>query len=256
VRTTGGSRLVARERVGAVAVLRLDRPAVRNALGSALVAELDDTLHELAADPAVRAVVLTGAAPGFCAGSDLKELAGMTVPELVRHEAATAAVARAIAFADVPVLAAVEGFALGGGFLLATSCDLVVSAADARWGLPEVRLGWVPPWGLRTLAERAGTAAARRLAWGAEEPSAADLHRLGVLDEVVAPGTALARATELATRLAELPAHAVASTKRAFAATSFGLPADDDTLRLFGVDCQAPEARASLDRFARRRRAA
>ena len=153
---TGMSQPLRVERDGAVALLRLDRPAARNALDSTLVDRLAVSLSTLDADRRIRAVVLTGAPPGFCAGSDLRELAGLPVTGMVRHEEVTGAVARAIGALRLPVVAAVEGFAIGGGFLLATACDLVVSAADARWHLPEVGLGWVPPWGLHSLVVRVG----------------------------------------------------------------------------------------------------
>jgi enoyl-CoA hydratase/carnithine racemase len=242
------------ERDGAVAVLRLNRPAARNALGSGLVDRLLATLTALHDDPGVRAAVLTGAPPGFCSGSDLKELAGLPVGGAVRHEARTGAAVRAVAHLGIPVVAAVEGFALGGGFLLATGCDVVVTADDARWHLPEVRLGWVPPWGLQTLVARVGPATARRLAWGDQPLTGADLHRLGGADELADPGQAFRRAREVAARLAALPPHAVASTKRALADAAAG-PAealDARTTWMFGADCGTDTARASLTGFARR----
>ena len=148
-------------------------------------------LTELDDDPEVRAVVLTGSPPGFCAGSDLTELAGLPVAERIRHEARAGYLARTLQQLSIPVVAAVEGFALGGGFLLATSCDIVVSADQARWQLPEVGLGWVPPWGLQSLLARVGPAAARRLAWGEQALSGQQVHQLGVVDEISEPGGAL-----------------------------------------------------------------
>ncbi|HEX6472303.1 MAG TPA: enoyl-CoA hydratase/isomerase family protein [Streptosporangiaceae bacterium] len=241
------------ERHGTVAVLCLDRPAVRNALNAALVGELAEGLRALDRSPDVHAIVLTGSPPGFCAGSDLKELAGLPPADMMRHEAETGRAVRAIQWLDVPVVAAVEGFALGGGFLLATGCDAVVTAADARWQLPEVRLGWVPPWGLQSLLARVPPATAKLLAWGDRPLTGRDMHRLGAVDEVTEPGRALERARELAGRLAALPAHAVASTKRALADATAG-PAealDARTAWMFGEDCRSAAARASLTGFAR-----
>jgi len=242
------------EQRGAVALLRLHRPERRNALDGALVDALDATVAALDDDPDVRAVVLAGAPPGFCAGSDLKELAGLSRAGMVRHEQRTGLVARRLQWASIPVLAAVEGFAIGGGFFLAASCDLVVSADDARWHLPEVPLGWVPPWGLQALVARAGPVVARRLVWGADALPAGELHRLGVVDELVPPGTAEAHAVELAQRLAALPPHAVASTKRALADAVTG-PAealDARTARQFGDDAGTADARATFERYAGR----
>jgi enoyl-CoA hydratase/carnithine racemase len=249
----GGDELLV-HRQGAVVVLRMHRPARRNALSSALVAHLDAALDRAALDPGVRAVVLAGAPPGFCAGSDLKELAGLPHGGVLRHEADTARVARAVQRIPVPVIAAVEGFALGGGFLLATACDVVVSAADARWHLPEARLGWVPPWGLESLVTRAGPAAAKMLAWGDQPRTGADLYRLGVVDEVTEPDGALDRACAWAGRLAALPAHAVASTKHALADAVAGRAeaVDATTMRLFGEDYRSDAARSAVAAFASR----
>jgi len=237
---------------GAVMVLRLNRPSVRNALGSAMVARLHSVLLGLDDDPDVRAVVLTGSPPGFCSGSDLTELAGLAVGERVRHEARAGYLARTLQRLSTPVVAAVEGFALGGGFLLATSCDVVVSAAPARWQLPEVGLGWVPPWGLHSLLSRVGPAAARRLAWGDQPLSGRQAHRLGVVDEVSEPGESERRAIQVARRLAALPANAVASTKRALAdAAGAAENLDSHTSWMFGLDCQSSTAQLSFARFHR-----
>ena len=236
-----------------VAVLCLNRPAVRNALSAALVHRLLTLLLQLDDDPGVRAVVLTGSAPGFCAGSDLTELAGLAGSEMVRHEVRAGYLARTLQRLSTPVVAAVEGFALGGGFLLATSCDVVVSASQARWQLPEVGLGWVPPWGLHSLLSRVGPAATRRLAWGEQALSGRQAHRIGVVDEVSEPGDALRQATEVARRLAALPPNAVASTKRALADASAGAAENLDarTSWMFGLDCCSSTAQLSFARFQR-----
>jgi enoyl-CoA hydratase/carnithine racemase len=246
-----GDEILQLDRHGPVALLRLNRPAVRNALSSGLVDRLGAALCALDDDPEVHAVVLTGAPPGFCAGSDLKELAGLPATGMVQHEAMTGQVARAIQRLGVPVVAAIEGFALGGGFLLATCCDVIVTAADARWQLPEVRLGWVPPWGLQSLVARVGPATAKLLAWGDRPLTGQDLHRLGAVDEVTEPGRALPRACEVAARLATLPPHAVASTKRALADATTGAAESLDarTTWMFGADCASATARASLAGF-------
>ena len=239
---------------GQVALLTMNRPFARNALSSSVVSALDDHMQKLDADPLVRTVVLTGAAPGFCAGSDLTELAGMSVADMSVHEARTGEFVRSLQRIGKPVVAAIEGFAIGGGFLLATGCDLVVTAENARWHLPEVALGWVPPWGLQTLVSRVGPITARRLAWGDEPLTGAELHVLGVVDEVTGPGSALERAMEVAVRLALLPPEAVASTKQALSDAIVGpaVALDALTTRRFAEDCESDAARASLHKFARK----
>ncbi len=240
--------------LGSVAVVTLDRPQRRNALGTASMRALEATLRQAANDPLIGAAVLAGAAPAFCAGSDLKELGGLDVPGMQRHERETAAVARSIAFLPLPVVAAVEGYALGGGFILATSCDAVVTASDARWHLPEVSNGWLPPWGLGVLAARVGPVRARLLVWGAGPIDGTEAHRLGVADVLAAPGTALDRAVGLAAELATLPRAAARSAKRFFEplAAADGERLDQESSRMFGADCASDEARSTLARFAPR----
>lgn len=240
------------EKVDEVAILTINRPRRRNAIGAALVERLLLEFARFGRDPDTHVIVLTGTAPGFCAGSDLKELSDTDLAGMCAHEAHTAALARSIALLDKPVVAAVDGFALGGGFVLAISCDVVITAPTARWHLPEVTIGWIPPWGLQALVARVGPVVARRLTWGAEAFDGVEAHRLGIADYVNAPGeavldTALARARQLAT----LPPPAVASTKQFFAplVASAGETSDTWANRLFAADCGHPVAKATLRRF-------
>jgi enoyl-CoA hydratase/carnithine racemase len=235
-----------------VATLTINRPSRRNALGTELVQALEKKLVALNQDPAVGAIVLTGAAPSFCAGSDLKELGTMDVAGMVSHEAYTASMARLIGFLDVPVIAAVEGHALGGGFILAMSCDLVVSAQNAKWSLPEVPNGWLPPWGLKALASRVGATTARRLVWGFETLDGELAVKLGVADYVVAAGGSLGKAREIAARLAQLPPAAVKSTKRFFQTDTIGVAEvwDYQAGQVFAENCSHEAAITTLQRFA------
>lgn len=240
------------ETSGSVAVLTLDRPQRRNALGTELVQALDKALRDADANPAIGAAVLTGTAPSFCAGSDLKELGRLDIAGMEAHEAETAAIARRIGLLQLPVIAAVEGHALGGGFVLAISCDLVVSASDARWSLPEVPNGWLPPWGLKALTARTGPATARRLVWGFETLGGAEAVRLGVADFLAEPGESLLQALAIAQRLATLPRPAVRTTKRFFQAEIMDRAEawDVEAGRLFAENCQHDAAQATLTRFA------
>jgi enoyl-CoA hydratase/carnithine racemase len=240
------------EQVGEVAVLTIDRPARRNALGQQLIEELFAAFDRADQDPATRVIVLTGSAPGFCAGSDLKELAGTDLAGMGAHEARTAALARSIALMNKPVVAGIEGFALGGGFVLAVSCDVVVSEPSTRWHLPEVAIGWIPPWGIQALVARVGPVTGRRLVWGAEPFDGREAHRLGIADYLTEPGEAVRDAAlRVAGRLAALPAQAVASTKQFFAplVSGHGESMDAWANRLFLADCGHPAAKATLNRF-------
>lgn len=233
------------------AVVTMNKPQRRNALGTESMAGLLSAFQNLEQDDACSAIVLTGTAPAFCAGSDLKELGGLSIADMQAHEAETARIARQIGLLSLPVIAAVEGYALGGGFILATSCDVVVTSKSAKWNLPEVRNGWIPPWGLQSLLARTSPANARLITWGIMDIDGPEALRLGIADIVAEDGSTLDTATELAMRLAALPANAVASTKRYFEAAAMNGTerADAEASRLFAQDCEGPAAKAVLKKF-------
>lgn len=239
------------ERRDGFAVVTMNKPARRNALGTESMAGLLAALVDLANDDTCRAVVLTGAPPAFCAGSDLKELGGLSIGDMCVHEEETARIARRIAHLPIPVIAAVEGYALGGGFIIATSCDLVVTGRGVKWNMPEVRNGWIPPWGLQTLLARVGPIRAQLVTWGISEIDGIEAYRIGIADAMAEDGSVLEMACDWAARLAALPAEAVASTKRFFA-DAIAADAeckDAEANRLFGADCAGDAARATLAKF-------
>ena len=246
--------MLAIERQGAVLILRLDRPERRNALGEEMIARLEEGLRNADENDAIRSIVLAAAPPAFCAGSDLKELGALSISGMCKHELETARVARQIGFIGKPVIAAVEGFALGGGFILAASCDIVVSASDTRWHLPEVQNGWIPPWGLQALAARVGPVKARLLTWGGEAIDGTRAEAIGLADYVTEPGSAFDRAIVVAEALAKLPAGAIASTKRYFEPLVLADAERQDELatRIFAADCNDPVAQQVLARFGTR----
>ncbi|WP_223191167.1 enoyl-CoA hydratase/isomerase family protein [Paraburkholderia panacisoli] len=237
--------------MGDVRQLTLNRPERRNALDGGSIAELEQALQQADRDPGVRAIVLSGAPPAFCSGSDLKELATMSIQQMCDSESQTARVARSIAGLSKPVIAAVEGFALGGGFVLAISCDIVVSASNVRWHLPEVPNGWLPPWGLQALLARVGPVRARLLTWAADAMNGIEAHRLGIADYLTEPGYADQTALSLAQRLAALPPDAVASTKRFFEpfVSLDGEQLDNLASRHFASNCEAGAAQAIFSKF-------
>lgn len=237
--------------MGDVCQLTLNRPERRNALDGASIVKLTQALQQADRDPGVRAIVLCGAPPAFCSGSDLKELATMSIREMCDSESDTARVARSIAGLSKPVIAAVEGFALGGGFVLAISCDIVVSASDVRWHLPEVPNGWLPPWGLQALLARVGPVRARLLTWAADAMNGVEAHRLGIADYLSEPGCANQKAVALAKRLAALPPDAVASTKRFFEpfVSLDGERLDNLASRHFARNCEGGAAQTILSKF-------
>jgi len=237
-----------------IAIVSLNRPERRNAMDRDLVAALVQALRRLDADPGVAAIVLRGEAPGFCAGSDLKFIGRLALEEICRFEAETGDMARLLGFLGKPVIASVEGFALGGGFILAISCDLVVSSHSARWHLPEVPIGWLTPWGLQALVARVGAVAARKLCFASEALDGRDAGRLGLVDHLTEPGGADDAAIALAGRLAALPVAAVSATKRFFMPDVLNRSEvfDAQANEAFAGNCRHPAARATLERFGRR----
>ena len=246
----GGAAPVTIERRGRIAIVTLDRPAQRNAMSEGLVAALIAALDRFEHDDGVGAVLLKGAGRGFCAGSDLGMLSAMDAAQRMRFEADSGRLARAIGHCARPVLAAVHGFAIGGGLTLAAACDVVVTTPDAKWSLPEVPIGLFPAWGLGAVTARTGMPAARRLSWGLDTLTGQGALQIGLADLVAddAESEALAQAQ----RLAALPPAQAGMVKRYFADQVAGEQADAAANRLFHEATLSPEAAASFARFGAR----
>lgn len=236
------------ERDGAVGMLTIDREAARNSMNELFIKQLKDALLGFDGDDGIGAIVLQGVAPGFCAGSDLKYLSKCSVEQIGRFEQETGDVARLMGFIKKPVVAAVEGFAIGGGFILAASCDIVVTGRTAKWNLPEVRIGWLTPWGLKFLVERVGNVTARNLCFGLDMLDGNDAFRLGVADYVVEDGTVLQEALSIARKIADLPRDATAATKRFFSnyILNSAEAMDFEANRLFLQNCGSETAKSTL----------
>lgn len=205
---------------GPVAVVRLQRPDKLNALDLQLKQELADALERVVADPATRAVVLTGAGRAFCAGADLADLAPeQGMPFRDRLATLQAQLIERIAAAPKPFVAAVNGPAVGGGFALAAACDVIVAADTAFFCAPQLALGLAPDLGIvATLTARIGAARARALLLTGDRLTASEAHAWGLVHAVVSQGELDSKALALATRLASAPPPAVAATKRLFGA--------------------------------------
>ena len=204
------------EKTGAVATVTIDRPKALNALNQATLRELGQAVADLDADADVRAVVLTGGGEkAFVAGADIAEMAGMKVEEARRFSLGGGQVAEAIAASPRPWIAAVNGFALGGGCELALACDFVYASRTAKFGQPEVNLGVIPGFGgTQRLMRRVGIAKAKELVFSGDIVGADEALRIGLADAVFEAAELLAKARAMAEKIASKGPLAIASAKR------------------------------------------
>lgn len=204
-------------RDGHVVVLEINRPAARNSLNEAVLTALNSELHAIRHDDSVRAVVLTGAQGTFCAGADITAFDAIRRDGLLGDRAATGgAIWAELGRFPKPVIAAVEGLALGGGCELALACDFVIAGESARFGVPEVKLGVIPGGGgTQRLIHAAGKPKAMAMLLTGELRSAEWAYHAGIIAEIVPDGDALVAATAVAGRIAANSPLAVALVKDA-----------------------------------------
>jgi len=203
------------ERRGSVELLTLDRPKALNALDRATLEELLDCCGRLGADTSVRAVVLTGEGRAFVAGADIAEMRGLDAQQAEVFSRLGHAVMDALESLAVPTIAAVNGYALGGGCELACACDWIYASEKARFGQPEVNLGLIPGFGgTRRLVRRVGSAWAKELVLGGEPIDAETALRIGLVNRLFAPDALLESALDAAEKIAGKGPLAVAAAKR------------------------------------------
>jgi crotonobetainyl-CoA hydratase len=244
------------ERHGEVCVLTLNRPASLNAVNTALAAALGNALEEAATDPAIRAVVVTGNGRAFCAGADLKELAAGVHTAIEHPDWGFAGMVRH--WVAKPVVAAVNGLALGGGAEIVLACDLAVADPTATFALPEVRRGLAANGGgVLRLHRQIPPKIALGLALTGDAIDAATAARWGLVNQVSEPGRSLEVALELAQRVARNAPLAVEATKRLVHRaqprddswdTGFWRRNDDELTTLLRTDDAQEGARAFAER--------
>jgi enoyl-CoA hydratase len=243
------------ERRGAVVEITLNRPKVLNALSFGLLRALADALGRAAADEGVRAVILTGAGRAFAAGADIQELADMTAAGFIASD-----VFRAwdeVAAFPKPLIAAVNGYALGGGCELAMSCDIIVASQEARFGQPEIFLGLIPgAGGTQRLPRAVGKYLASELVFTGRQLTAAEGERFGLVNRVVPPALVMDAAREIADRIAAQSPLALRQAKAALRAAyeaplAQGLELERQRFyALFGSEDQREGTRAFLEKRA------
>lgn len=199
-----GDVVVVRRHGDRVAEVVLDRPKAMNAVSTGMAEAIAAACAAVAADPAVSVAVLTSSSErAFCAGADLKERNSLSDAELLRQRPRARAAYGGVLDLPMPAIAAVGGFALGGGYELALACDLIVADESAVVGLPEVSVGVIPGGGgTQLLPRRVGAARAAELVFTARRVPAAEALGLGMVDQLVPAGQARTAALALAERIA------------------------------------------------------
>jgi enoyl-CoA hydratase len=211
------------ERRGAIGIIRLNRPSALNALSAALIDDLGRTFDALEFDPAIGAIVLTGNERAFAAGADIKEMQAKTYIDAYTEDFISRGWER-VGQCRKPVVAAVAGFALGGGCEVAMMCDIVIAAENARFGQPEIQLGTMPgAGGTQRLPRFIGKAKAMDLCLAGRMMDAAEAERAGLVSRIVPADRLMEEAVAVAERVAAM-SHPVAmmvkeAVNRAFETT-------------------------------------
>ena len=203
------------EKTGAVAVIRLNRPKAMNALNAALMAEMAQVLAELEADDGVRCLVLTGSDKAFAAGADIKEMKDRTFMDVYKTDFITATWEQ-LSKTRKPVIAAVAGYALGGGCEIAMMCDFIIAADNARFGQPEITIGTIPgSGGTQRLTRFVGKSKAMEMCLTGRMMDAAEAERSGLVSRVVPLADLMAEAMKAAEKIAGLSLPSVMMAKEA-----------------------------------------
>lgn len=241
---------------GAVALLELNRPEARNALSSALIGELVAELDRIAEDDGVRAVVLAGAGPVFCAGADLKELAGLDDAGFAAFLERYTAIGTALRGLGRPVVAAVQGAAVAGGFELMCQCDLRVVAEDARLRVGDLDIGLSPTGGLTWILPRlVGLGRARLMLYAGEAVDGREAVAIGLAERAMPAAAVRDAALAIARAIAAHPGIGVRRTRELLDG-----PGADDHDAAVALELAAeletfahPDTRAAIEAFLRRR---
>lgn len=245
------------ERDGSVAILTFNNPKALNALTAATFEALETTLAELAVDQSVRAVILTGAGEkAFIAGGDISVLATLNVESARQFALLAQQVIDKIEAFPKPVVAAINGYALGGGCELAMACDLRIAADTARFGQPEVKLGIIPGFaGTQRLARLVGKARAKEMIFTGEMIDAATADRIGLVNRVVPAADLMKETLALVATMTDKSMSAITLCKEAI---DHGLEMDFARgaryeADLFGLSFATPDAQEGLAAFLEKR---
>ncbi len=203
------------ERKGAVGIITLNRPQALNALSAALIRDLGAALDELEADAAIGAVVITGSDKAFAAGADIKEMASRSYIDVYLNDFITNGWER-VSTCRKPIVAAVAGYALGGGCEIAMMCDTIIAADTAKFGQPEITIGTIPgSGGTQRLTRAVGKAKAMEMCLTGRMMDAAEAERSGLVSRVVPAAELIDEAIKVAAKIASMSRPAVLMAKEA-----------------------------------------
>lgn len=245
------------ERQDGIGVIRINHPDALNALNTLVLSELGKAFDAFAADESVEVVVLTGEGRAFVAGADIAEMSAMTAQEGKAFGRLGADVFRKIEMMPQPVIAAVNGFALGGGCELAMACDIRIASSKAKFGQPEVGLGITPGFsGTQRLSRLVGLGKAKELIYTAAIIPADEACRIGLVNRVVEPGALMDEALALAATIASKARLAVRYAKEAI---NRGIETDIETgidmeTSLFGLCFATHDQKEGMAAFLQKRK--
>ena len=210
-----------------ISVVRLNRPEAMNAISGDMADALSTAFHDVAADDDVWVMVLAAAGEkAFCVGADLKERAGFSLDDFYRNRKQIRGVFHSLRAVPQPTIASVFGFALGGGFELALSCDLIVAAQGTKLGLPEARVGLLPAGGgTQLLTRKVGVARAKEMIFRGRRIDASEAQQLGIVAEVTDPTELESWTLEVARDVAKSSPVAVRAAKRSID-SALGVPVE------------------------------
>ena len=203
------------EKYDGLASLSFNRPEVLNAMNRTMMDEIINALESIVNDPAIRVAVITGKGKAFMAGADIKEYSIQTSEEFKKFQQKGLQLYELIENADIPFIAAVNGFALGGGFEIALSCDLIVADSCATMGLPEVHLGLIPGGGgTQRLLQKMGLNRIKELLFFGQAYAASQMFDWGIVNVVAEESAFIETVNELAEKLKRRPAQSLTALKK------------------------------------------
>jgi enoyl-CoA hydratase len=240
-----------------IGILKFNRPSVLNALNSEVLNELDEALDQIEKDNSIYVLVITGEGKAFVAGADISEMRDKTADEGRKFGELGLKVFRKIELMEKPVIAAVNGFALGGGCELAMSCDIRIASEKAKFGQPEVGLGITPGFaGTQRLARLVGLGKAKELIFTADMINASEAEKLGLVNKVVAPDELMNETLMLANKIVSKAQIAVRYSKTAI---NRGIECDIETgmaieKDLFGLCFATEDQKEGMTAFLEKRK--